>query len=566
MILSEKSRGKTYIPEIVLFLAIAAFLFLRAPYGYFFDDEPFLLDLAQRLSMGDRLIVDEWNATQNTGLLILPVYVLVRNILGSTEGIMLMCRYCYCICYLAALVFVYRKLRFCGRRLLFPSMIYLALFSPMDYMTLSYTSISLMAVLALAAVIFSDYPDENKAPLKTGLLSGFLMSIVCLCYPYAVLPLLPALVIALITGLRKHSRRLLRFTAGVFAAAGVCLAAYLCYLLCGCETSSLPQNIRMILTDPTHKPKNIFSAIPEMLTVLCSAGRSMYILYVPLCLAVILFRKRLKKLRVFVFAAGLLIWAYSVSPLLFDTKLNLNCQVKDTALPGLLAYLLLEKRDKRLFFSFYGVSLAYAYSAYMSSNTGIIAVSQGMSTAGFAGMIFIAQLASELKEQYPPRTFRRLAALGVVSLMLIFQIGLEIRVRLDYTYWDDHLYNLTQRIESGPGKGIITTEENAEKYSRTAENFAALMDSENTAPEGKTLMTTTPWVYLLADMRCGGYSVWTLGDETVYSKQQQYCRINGKEMPDYIFLENALALSGETPEGYDKREYGGSVLLIKRDQ
>ena len=566
MILSEKSRGKTYIPEIVLFLAIAAFLFLRAPYGYFFDDEPFLLDLAQRLSMGDRLIVDEWNLAQNSAVLILPFYLLARSIIGSTEGILLLCRYFYCIIWLFTLIFLYFRLRKAGRLSLFPAIIYLALFSPLDYMTVSYTSVSLIAVLVLSAVIGTDRPNEKKNDLVTGGVFGFWLSILCLCYPYAVIPLLPALIAALITGLYRRDKKILRFLAGTVGTAFLCMVLYLLFLLTGCDRRLLLDNLRIILSDPTHKPKSILYGAVELIKVLSSAGKMMYIAILALCFLTLIFRRHIKKFRVFVFAAAVIVWAYSVSPLVFDTKLNLNCQVKDTALMGFLAYLLLEKRDKRFFFSFYGVSLAYAYSVYMSSNTGIIAVSQGMSVAGFAGMIFIAQLASELKEQYLPRTFRRLAALGVVSLMLIFQIGLEIRVRLDYTYWDDHLYNLTQRIESGPGKGIITTEENAEKYSRTAENFAALMDSENTAPEGKTLMTTTPWVYLLADMRCGGYSAWTLGDETVYSKQQQYCRINGKEMPDYIFLENALALSGETPEGYDKREYGGSVLLIKRDQ
>ena len=564
MILSDKNCGKTYIPETILFLAIAVFLFLRAPYGYFFEDEPFLLDLAQRISMGDRLIVDEWNLAQNSAVLILPFYLLARSIIGSTEGILLLCRYFYCIIWLFTLIFLYFRLRKAGRLSLFPAIIYLALFSPLDYMTVSYTSVSLIAVLVLSAVIGTDRPNEKKNDLVTGGVFGFWLSVLCLCYPYAVIPLLPALIAALITGLYRRDKKILRFLAGTVGTAFLCMVLYLLFLLTGCDRRLLLDNLRIILSDPTHKPKSILYGAVELIKVLSSAGKMMYIAILALCFLTLVFRRHIKKFRVFVFAAAVIVWAYSVSPLVFDTKLNLNCQVKDTALPGLLAYLLLEKRDKRLFFSFYGISLAYAYSAYMSSNTGIIAVSQGMSVAGFAGMIFIAQLAVELKEQYEPHSFRCWAAVGVVSLMLIFQIGLEIRVRLDYTYWDDHLYKLTERIKSGPGAGIYTTEGNARSYAKTAENFNTLMADRDT--DGKTLMTTTPWVYLLADMRCGAYSAWTLGDVAVYSKQQQYCQINRKEMPDYIFLEDRLVLSGETLEGYDKREYGGSVLLIKRDQ
>ena len=66
-----ESRKGTDTPAIAVFAMLALFLFWRARYGYCYEDEPFLLTLAQRLYKGDVLIVDEWHGCQNFGLLLL---------------------------------------------------------------------------------------------------------------------------------------------------------------------------------------------------------------------------------------------------------------------------------------------------------------------------------------------------------------------------------------------------------------------------------------------------------------------------------------------------------------
>ena len=61
-------------PSVFIMAAALFFLLLRAPYGWCFNDEPFIVTLAQRLYMGDRMILDEWHPAQVFGPVILPFY------------------------------------------------------------------------------------------------------------------------------------------------------------------------------------------------------------------------------------------------------------------------------------------------------------------------------------------------------------------------------------------------------------------------------------------------------------------------------------------------------------
>lgn len=81
---------------VCIFLGIV-FLAWRAPYGYCFNDEPFVVTLGQRINFGDSLIFDEWNMAQTISPVIALFYKIFVFINGSTEGILLAFRYIYCL-------------------------------------------------------------------------------------------------------------------------------------------------------------------------------------------------------------------------------------------------------------------------------------------------------------------------------------------------------------------------------------------------------------------------------------------------------------------------------------
>ena len=144
--MNNSSVKKSYIYILLLFVASCIFLSIRSMFGYCFNDEPFIVTLAQRISFGDSLFIDEWNFAQNFGVIILPLYNLYVSVFGSTEGILLCFRFVYSILWSATCVWLYSVLRQKYKYSFF-IFLYLILFSPLDQMTLSYTSISFMCCL-----------------------------------------------------------------------------------------------------------------------------------------------------------------------------------------------------------------------------------------------------------------------------------------------------------------------------------------------------------------------------------------------------------------------------------
>ncbi len=92
--------------EFALFASILALLIYRATYGYSFNDEPFIITVAQRLYMGDSLIFDEWHLSQSFSPLVLLPYTVYFKALGTTEGKLLAFRIIYCFTWTITLGYI----------------------------------------------------------------------------------------------------------------------------------------------------------------------------------------------------------------------------------------------------------------------------------------------------------------------------------------------------------------------------------------------------------------------------------------------------------------------------
>lgn len=273
--MNEKTepRKGTNTPVIAVFAVLALFFFWRARYGYCYEDEPFLLTLAQRLYKGDVLIVDEWHGCQNFGLLLLPLYAVYRVLFGSNDGILLCFRYAYCIVWLTALIVLYLKLRSTSQRGALAACLYMGLFSPLDYMTLSYTSVSLMCIMLIAAIVYCDVLTQNKSPLKTGSMLGALTTVSTLCYPLFAAVFVLWLIVALAVYIRSRLREktesdtyLLRMTLVMLAVCAACAATYCVWLVSKASIERIAANLPMIFSDPQHQSRGFFESMISLIT------------------------------------------------------------------------------------------------------------------------------------------------------------------------------------------------------------------------------------------------------------------------------------------------------------
>ena len=166
----------------ILILMGGVFLLIRAPYGYCYNDEPFIVTLGQRMSYGDSLIVNEWHLTQLISPVLMLFYKFYHLLFPSNEGILLFFRYIYCILWFSTCCFVYKTIRN-ECRYSIVVFLYLVLFAPFDYMTLSYKSFGLISGLLLSALVYSS-TKKKKTDAITVVLLSVLISLFALSCPY----------------------------------------------------------------------------------------------------------------------------------------------------------------------------------------------------------------------------------------------------------------------------------------------------------------------------------------------------------------------------------------------
>ena len=248
--------------EFVFFGIIAVFLFWRAKYGHYYNDESFIVSLAQRLYKGDALIVDEWHVCQNTGFLLLPFYALYYSIFGSVEGILLFFRNVYCLVFLAALLYMNIKLRSFAP-LSYIMLLCTALYAPLDFMTLSYTTLSFVAIMLICCILYKDVLTDWHAPGKTGIALGLLATVTTLSYPYFAFFFVlyyPALAVYAIRGRKKKGEKysyVLRLSLFMTGAIAMCILLYGLLLFSRTGVDAFLMNLPQIFNDPQQALRKV---------------------------------------------------------------------------------------------------------------------------------------------------------------------------------------------------------------------------------------------------------------------------------------------------------------------
>ena len=97
---------------IGLFILIEILLIRRSFYGFNTADEMYFIGTSERIFRGERILIDEWNPTQQLcSFLLHPIYCLMRGIIGSTEGIVMASRFLYLAFESMLTLFLYLRLQ-----------------------------------------------------------------------------------------------------------------------------------------------------------------------------------------------------------------------------------------------------------------------------------------------------------------------------------------------------------------------------------------------------------------------------------------------------------------------
>lgn len=532
-------KQRILICDLIFLCALIPLLFFfiwKCRYGYGGLDEPFYLTLAQRLSMGDALLSEEWNLSQLSGILLMPFYRLHELIAGGTDGIVLHFRYIYTAMQLLTAVFVYLALRryrygaLCG-------VFIFAVYTPYDVMALSYNTFALMAV-TLCLSLLSCCSREGRACF---LLAGFCYAVAVIANPYIILLYVFGAVLFLAAqfvrpSLRKWGRGLLFFTLG--AAIPAVYLLVLIFSRAGLGT--IMDNLSAIFQDPEHASRSIKENLYSIWYVMRSTFGMFLAVWFLLAALSLIDRKKTHAWMYFCMTA--LVTATAVMTHIPSIQTNYNYIMFPVTLCGLSAYLLTVKKNHRVFLFLWCFGMLYAFCLGCASNQGENAICMGMPAAAVGSAVLIWEF---VKEQFAlcrdRRRFTTPLTAGIAVLLLLSQLGTECYAKAVHAFWEPSVLALDTEITEGPLNGVLTTKEHAQDYDML---LSEIRPYRNGSDSPVLFVCSSPWCYLYAERPYGVYSSWIstlsssadIGAPLLIDRLGDYYRLHPDRIPADIYI------------------------------
>ena len=179
----QTDRRRQHLIFLGLFLLLQIIFIARSFWGFNTADEMYFIGCSERIFRGEKILIDEWNPTQQLCTFLLhPIYCLIRTAMGTTEGIVMASRFVY-LAYSAILtLFFYLRFQRRGYASFGPVFLF-AIFAPFSICAMSYNSIEFGLLPVLLAVLSARM--EHSVPEY--ILCGILMAMIVLANPFAIL-------------------------------------------------------------------------------------------------------------------------------------------------------------------------------------------------------------------------------------------------------------------------------------------------------------------------------------------------------------------------------------------
>ncbi len=578
-------------------MAAISFLLLviRSRYGFSYDDEPFLLTLCQRLYYGDSLFIDEWNFAQNAGVLLLPFYRLYVAIFGSVDGIVLVFRGLYCFFWVITCTVLYSVLRK-KYKTAFVVYLYLLLFSPLDQMILSYTSIGLMCVLLLGTLFFRHIEIKPVKLVPFTLLFSALSIIAVIASPY--LSFVYGVYVLSCVGFfawkrNETARFFLKSALWSVLIAGCAMILYVWRFMLNNYTMREFFELLPNMFATTSMGANVTGRGTSLLMLMLGAWRyHLLVCGMTFVLAMIPKIRKSVVCKSGLFALNVVFYVYEMLQL-FGSRGGIpyfNLQMVSIVFFGFTMYWLLEDKKKNncVFWLFTILGVAYAMVSYVSSDTGLPALSMGLCVCGAGCILVIGELADELKNsnwglhkgnggtEKDRRIVRIRKGTVIALLVLVFfsQLFMQSYLKIHRHYWDSPLPDMDATISVGSSKGIVTLEKRADAYMERMEAMANLLqyvDMEEKEKIRFLCLFFDPDIYLNANLPVGSHSTWTIvrnieKKPALLEKMNRYYSVNPSKEPNVILTITDETESHLMPdidiEGFEIRSYGEYVIYI----
>ena len=528
-------RKRQHIIFAGIFAVLGIILVVRSFYGFNTADEMYFIGTSERLYRGEKILVDEWNPTQQLCAFILsPIYTLIRTLLGSTEGIVMAVRFVY-LAYSALIsVFLYLRFQRRGYAAYGPALLFM-IFAPFSLCAMSYNTIEFGLLTVLLAVLSADM--EHSVPEY--ILCGILMAFIVLANPFALAMYAGYGLICIAASVHGKKRGrppegALQFRSFLWMTlgAGIILIIFVIFVFQRASLSEVLANLPYIINDSEHQSNGWWYKTWRYFYLCFKNYRWMFVGLAVVYLATLIDKKRYAHGLIYMIAASVCVLPYLIYYGFIFEHITVNYQMLPLAFWCLEAYFVTEHKDRRLFYGWYLPAMVFTLIVQYATNTGIVTISVAYGMCSIEGLIFVTEWLKEWRMREHVRLLScRRAALACVSVMLAAQFAGTFFLRMTFAWGDNRVWEMDTRMTYGPLKGVYTTAENAQWYEGVLDDLDAL---ELTADDQIMVFGVAPWIYLCVDAGCGNYSTWQVHTESTVL--YDYYALHPEKFPDVIYL------------------------------
>lgn len=529
-------------------IGIFALILLRgAFYGVATPDESFYLTIPYRIILGDKLLIDEWHASQLSAFLLYLPMKLFIEIMGKTDGIILYFRCIFVFCQTAVSVYTYQKLKKFGKT---PALISALLF--LTYVTeqvhmLDYYTMTLMGFQVCTLLFFM----SEKLSKPKLIFLGIVFACTVTAQPFNCAVYFIYCLFVLFFTIKRKKREFSDFTKSrlcketwFFITLGILITAvvFLIFMFSQMSFSELINNIGNLFSGQDHNlpfSKEADSDMFSYLTIaktLFTLSPVCYIVSLLMMLAVMLDKNRTNH-KVFWLIIGITVTFIYTAVLLIVSFSNPSAflfRPYPLFVLTLTVLMIKKEKNKKLMSIFlmgilYTVFLGIISQAldfvgaigFVVSNSALIpAVKELITEIKHEDLSYLSKikvLSDKVKAEKLITVFTGLASVICVSVILTGAI-LEFSDDIAASSFGRPSEKATITLTSGPLKGIKTNEEMAKTY------FSILCDLQEikNTTNGKVLVAgLIPWTYFYFDTPPAAFTTWYIDNE-LYMYEKYY--------------------------------------------
>ncbi|KZE64098.1 hypothetical protein AWM68_13410 [Fictibacillus phosphorivorans] len=527
------------------FLAVITTLALtyrRLFYGVDFTDEAFYSGIPYEFVLGIRPFIDELNFLTFPSLILYPFIKVFYMLNNGTEGLILYNRHLFLLFFIMVsciVFFVLRRVIFVQAAILV-SATCLA-FIPLNIPALGYNTLSTgMLTIGFFLSYYAIY--HNRKPLYF-LLSGFALGLAVVSYPTLIIPFIVYILILLGFLIKKSSiSTWFLFIAGSTLAA---IPILIMMWMAGID------NVIYFIENLGYvgKQGGGTEKIWDHIGLWYSNLPNKWILLVVLLIIALTAKKKNM-----LYLLSLVLLPVLSFPFQSKEPLFVHSQIWVTNYSMLMLVLFIihmkDKTIRRMFTLIFLPSLLAGITYLWSSSNGYLASGLGLFPAFLALSGLIIYLIQQSESHKSVKTVLSFS----VPLFIIINLLL---LQQQSVYRDQDINTLTNKVESGPYKGLFT--------SKTKSEFMETLrkDMNLYAKGSKTIFFYNhfPAGYLFSDIKPAGNTIWIF----YYSKNRyihaDYLEKNGE--PDTVIRMKVLVDANLTPLRYYKKDELNNLIKEK---